>query len=110
MTSDPGCVLANAGHETGPSIKKLALELVQNTRDNGVSFRGQGGKGRVFRFSHSGSGSVDVAATSCQGAGAATLLKGALTREVESKRGKARGTTGTTKYLLRQLYRRQLGR
>ena len=43
--------------------------------------------------------SADVAASSRQGAGAETLLKGALTREVESKRGKARGRgrTATTK-------------
>ena len=38
MTSDSGSVLADAGRETGPLIKKLTLEFVQNTRGEGVSF------------------------------------------------------------------------
>jgi hypothetical protein len=99
MTSDPGSVLADAGRETGPLIKKLALELVQNARDEGVSFREtrREREGGSSATDGAGSGSADVAATSWQGAAAATLLKGALTREAESKRGKARGTTATTK-------------
>ena len=39
MTSDPASVLADAGRETGLLIKKLTLELVQNARGEGVSFR-----------------------------------------------------------------------
>ena len=103
MTSGPGSVLADAGRKL---FKKLALYRMHVMR---VLILRQGGRGRVFHFSYSGSGSVDVAATSCQGAGAATLLKGALKREVESKRRKARGTTAVTKYLLHQLYRWQWG-
>ncbi|KAJ7683300.1 GTPase activating rab protein [Mycena olivaceomarginata] len=39
MTSDPASVLADQGHETGPLIARLALELVRNARDEGVVFR-----------------------------------------------------------------------
>ncbi|KAK7055916.1 GTPase activating rab protein [Favolaschia claudopus] len=39
MTSDPASILADQGHETGPLIKRLALELVGNARDEGLVFR-----------------------------------------------------------------------
>ncbi|KAJ6611172.1 rab-GTPase-TBC domain-containing protein [Mycena sp. CBHHK59/15] len=39
MTSDPASVLADQGHETGPLIARLALELIRNARDEGISFR-----------------------------------------------------------------------
>ncbi|KAJ6489064.1 rab-GTPase-TBC domain-containing protein [Mycena sanguinolenta] len=39
MTSDPASILADQGHETGPLIARLALELVRNARDEGVVFR-----------------------------------------------------------------------
>ena len=80
MASDQESVLADAGRETGPLLKKLALKLVQNARDEGVSFREERREREVFSFSHSaGFGSADVPATSWQGAGAATLRNGVLT-------------------------------
>ncbi|KAJ7266586.1 rab-GTPase-TBC domain-containing protein [Mycena rebaudengoi] len=39
MTSDPASILADQGHETGPLIARLALELIRNARDEGVIFR-----------------------------------------------------------------------
>ncbi|TFK73323.1 TBC-domain-containing protein [Pluteus cervinus] len=39
MTNDPASILADQGIETGPLIKKLALELIKNARDEGVTFR-----------------------------------------------------------------------
>ncbi|KAF7375613.1 GTPase activating rab protein [Mycena sanguinolenta] len=39
MTSDPASILADQGHETGPLIARLALELVRNARDEGIVFR-----------------------------------------------------------------------
>lgn len=39
MTSDAGSVLVNQGNDAGSLIKRLALELVHNARDEGVMFR-----------------------------------------------------------------------
>ncbi|KAJ7503309.1 rab-GTPase-TBC domain-containing protein [Mycena galericulata] len=39
MTSDPASILADQGHETGPLIARLALELIRNARDEGIVFR-----------------------------------------------------------------------
>ncbi|KAF7335463.1 GTPase activating rab protein [Mycena venus] len=42
MTSDPASILADQGHETGPLIARLALELIRNARDEGIVFREPG--------------------------------------------------------------------
>lgn len=39
MTSDPSSILADQGKETGPLIASLALGLIKNARDEGVTFR-----------------------------------------------------------------------
>ncbi|KAF7789776.1 hypothetical protein EIP86_000722 [Pleurotus ostreatoroseus] len=39
MTSDPASILADQGHETSELIAKLALQLVQNARDERLDFR-----------------------------------------------------------------------
>ncbi|EGO24973.1 hypothetical protein SERLADRAFT_356366 [Serpula lacrymans var. lacrymans S7.9] len=39
MTSDPGSILVDHGQDISPLIAKLALELVQNARDDGVNYR-----------------------------------------------------------------------
>ncbi|KAJ7239392.1 rab-GTPase-TBC domain-containing protein [Mycena haematopus] len=39
MTSDPASILADQGHETGPLIARLALQLIRNARDEGIVFR-----------------------------------------------------------------------
>ncbi|KAJ7146773.1 rab-GTPase-TBC domain-containing protein [Mycena epipterygia] len=39
MTADPASILADQGHETGPLIARLALELIRNARDEGIMFR-----------------------------------------------------------------------
>ncbi|KAJ7765845.1 rab-GTPase-TBC domain-containing protein [Mycena maculata] len=39
MTSDPASILADQGHETGPLIARLALELIRNARDENIVFR-----------------------------------------------------------------------
>ncbi|KIJ14378.1 hypothetical protein PAXINDRAFT_169775 [Paxillus involutus ATCC 200175] len=39
MTSDPGSILVDQGREAGPLVRKLALELVQNARDEHIGFR-----------------------------------------------------------------------
>ncbi|KIK91821.1 hypothetical protein PAXRUDRAFT_830499 [Paxillus rubicundulus Ve08.2h10] len=38
MTSDPGSILVDQGREAGPSVRRLALELVQNARDERIVF------------------------------------------------------------------------
>ncbi|KAF8896638.1 rab-GTPase-TBC domain-containing protein [Infundibulicybe gibba] len=39
MTSDPASILADQGAETSPLIARLALDLIKNARDEGISFR-----------------------------------------------------------------------
>jgi hypothetical protein len=39
MTSDPASILTDRGSETGKLIARIALDLVQNTRDEGIVFR-----------------------------------------------------------------------
>ncbi|CAA7267521.1 unnamed protein product [Cyclocybe aegerita] len=39
MTNDPSSVLADQGKETSPLIAQLALDLIRNARDEGVTFR-----------------------------------------------------------------------
>ncbi|KAF9223253.1 TBC-domain-containing protein [Gyrodon lividus] len=39
MTSDPGSILVDQGREAGPLVRRLALELVQNARDEHIVFR-----------------------------------------------------------------------
>lgn len=39
MTSDPGSILVDQGRDTGPLIRRLALELVQTARDERILFR-----------------------------------------------------------------------
>ncbi|KAF8193339.1 GTPase activating rab protein [Pholiota molesta] len=38
MSSDPSSILSDQGRDTGPLIKKLAMELIKNARDEGVAF------------------------------------------------------------------------
>ncbi|CAK5280556.1 unnamed protein product [Mycena citricolor] len=53
MTSDPASILADQGLDTGPLISRLALELVKNARDEGLTFRDPSKARRVE--THSGS-------------------------------------------------------
>ncbi|KAH9481920.1 TBC domain-containing protein C4G8.04 [Psilocybe cubensis] len=39
MSSDPNSILADQGRETSPLIARLAMELVRNARDEGITFR-----------------------------------------------------------------------
>ncbi|PPQ73760.1 hypothetical protein CVT26_011878 [Gymnopilus dilepis] len=38
MSSDPSSILADQGRDTGPLIQRLAMELIKNARDEGVTF------------------------------------------------------------------------
>ena len=54
MTQDPASILADAGADTSDLVKQLAMELIKNARDEGLTFREQrpknrAGKGRVER-------------------------------------------------------------
>ncbi|KAF8149027.1 rab-GTPase-TBC domain-containing protein [Crassisporium funariophilum] len=39
MTSDPSSILSDQGRETGPLVAQLAMDLIKNARDEGISFR-----------------------------------------------------------------------
>ena len=38
MTPDPSSVLVDQGHDTGPLIAKLAMELIKNAHDEAITF------------------------------------------------------------------------
>lgn len=39
MTSDPGSILADQGKETSTLVAQLAMDLIKNARDEGITFR-----------------------------------------------------------------------
>ncbi|KAJ7068881.1 rab-GTPase-TBC domain-containing protein [Mycena belliarum] len=49
MTADPASILTDQGHETGPLVARLALELIRNARDEGIIFREPGKERRERR-------------------------------------------------------------
>ncbi|PBK72497.1 TBC-domain-containing protein [Armillaria solidipes] len=49
MTSDPSSILTDGGQDVGPLVSRLAFELIQNARDQGINFREQRQKDRKDR-------------------------------------------------------------
>ncbi|KIJ62922.1 hypothetical protein HYDPIDRAFT_41614 [Hydnomerulius pinastri MD-312] len=98
MTSDPGSILADQGHEAGPLIQKLALELVQTARDEHISFREpQKARERKERKDGRTEGGQQVVAratlSSVEGVGASESLSRALTGQDQVVR-KSKSRTG----------------
>ncbi|KAF5342268.1 hypothetical protein D9611_001302 [Ephemerocybe angulata] len=91
MTADPNSILVDTGSDISPLIAGLAVELVKNTRDMGVTFhdrpkdRKDPVPPRMTDVDKSGP-TVELAPGS--GTDAASALNRTLTREVESKRKK----------------------
>ena len=102
MTSDPGSILADQGSETSPLIARLALELVKNTRDEGVVFRERTKekKDKNIEWLDSGEQVIRPAISratfsSAEGGGAARTLNRTLTAQVEGGRRVSKSRTAS---------------
>ncbi|KAF9557102.1 TBC-domain-containing protein [Agrocybe pediades] len=102
MSSDPGSILTDQGRETGDLVKRLAMELVRNARDEGVSFHDRPSKERRVEppsdDSRSGSGVTGTLSPPIGNSDAAMSLNRALSNSgLDTKRKRKSIGTGTTK-------------
>ncbi|KAJ3511961.1 hypothetical protein NLJ89_g3801 [Agrocybe chaxingu] len=100
MTNDPSSVLADQGKETSPLIAQLALDLIQNARDRGITFRERPKERKDAKSADHPAEVVDrsgVTATMSPATGsadAAMILNRTLTAQTEGlKKHKARKTS-----------------
>ncbi|KAH7884826.1 rab-GTPase-TBC domain-containing protein [Phlebopus sp. FC_14] len=110
MTSDPSSILVDQGHGTGSLIRKLALELVQNARNEHLSFReapksrerkerkegkSDGGQQVVARATLSPGEGFDVSASLTR----ALNAQGTVVRKSRSKTGSLLTSSFTSPFL-----------
>ena len=98
MTNDHGSILVDQGRETRPLIRKLAFELVQNAREEHLSFRESPKfRDRVERKENRADGGQQVIAratlTAIEGTEVAASLARALTTHGEARKTKVRKAT-----------------
>ncbi|EAU85238.2 small G protein signaling modulator 3 [Coprinopsis cinerea okayama7 len=86
MTSDPNSILADQGKETSQMIGQLALELVKNARDQGVSERHP--RERKEKPVESAPDTPSAVLSSSHAVDAASVLNRTLSREADVKRKK----------------------
>ncbi|TFK21482.1 TBC-domain-containing protein [Coprinopsis marcescibilis] len=92
MTSDPHSILVDYGSDISPVISQAALKLVQNARDQGITFneeRGRERKDRPVDPTPEPTSNVPSAVLSTANNGdAASVLNRTLSREIEIKKKK----------------------
>lgn len=98
MTNDPGSILVDQGREARPLIRKLAFELVQNAREERISFRELPKlRERAERKDNRAEGGQQVVAratlTAVEGAEVTASLARALTTQGEARKTKVKKAT-----------------
>jgi len=98
MTNDPGSILVDQGREARPLIHQLAFELVQNAREERISFRELPKlRDRAERKDKRAEGGQQVIAratlTAVEGAEVTASLARALTTQGEARKTKVRKAT-----------------
>ncbi|KAF9475431.1 TBC-domain-containing protein [Pholiota conissans] len=101
MSSDPSSILTDQGRDAEPLIKRLAMELIKNARDEGVVFHERPKERRDIRSDNASElgerTGVSGQMTSTGSADAAMTLNRALAGQPEgTKKAKARSTRATS--------------
>ncbi|KAF8963126.1 rab-GTPase-TBC domain-containing protein [Flammula alnicola] len=103
MSSDPGSILSDQGRDTGPLVARLAMDLIKNARDEGISFRERPRERRDLRAENVSEigerpgGAVGHMVSVTGSADAAATLNRALAAQTEgAKKTKSRMSRATS--------------